>query len=59
MTYEILQAIEGLRNLLEYNGSQDAYLNLQMEATLLNENNHMNCAMDTRFELQYKLVAKL
>ena len=37
MTYEIFQAIECFQNLLEYNGSRDAHLNIQNEATHFDE----------------------
>ena len=58
VTYKIFQAIKCLRNLLEYNGSQDAHLKFskwrQRFSSII-----MNRVMDTRFELQCKAVAEL
>ena len=56
---KLFQATEWLRNLLEYDGSQDEHLIFKMEASLFDENLQTNkqlhcimiCVMDTRFEL--------
>ena len=53
------QIIEYLRNLLEYNNSQDAHLNLQNVDNISRSTTIMNRVMDTRFELQYKTVEEL
>ena len=56
-TYKIFQAIECLQNFLEYDGSRDAHLNVskwRQRFSII-----MNCIMDSRFELQWKVVAEL
>ena len=58
VTYKIFQAIECLRNLLEYNGSQDALFKFSKWRKRFSSIT-MNHIMDTRFELQYKAVAEL
>ena len=61
MTYEIIEVIECLRNLLEYDeGSRDAHLNFQNGGNVSRSKIIiMNRVMDTRFELQHKAVAEL
>ena len=61
MTYEIIQVIERLRNLLDYDdGSRDAHLNFQNGGNISrSKTTIMNRVMDTRFELQHKAVAEL
>ena len=52
-TYKIFQAIERLRNMLEYNDSQDAHFKLsKWKQRLSIKTITMNRVMDTRFELQ-------
>ena len=57
-TYEIFQAIECLQNLLEYDGSQDAHFKFsKWRHRFLIKTIIMNRVMDTRLELQCKVVA--
>ena len=59
-TYKIFQAIERLRNMLEYNDSRDAHFKLsKWKQRLSIKTITMNRVMDTRFELQRKAVAEL
>ena len=59
-TYKIFQAIECLQNLLEYNGSRHAHLKFSKWRQRFSiERIIMNRVMDTRFELQCKVVAEL
>ena len=59
-TYEIFQAIECLQNMLEYDGSWDARFKFsKWRQGFSIKTIIMNRVMDTRFKLQYKVVAEL
>ena len=59
-TYEIIQVIKHMQNLLECYGSRDALLNFQNKSNISRSKTIiMNRIMDTTFELQYKVVAEL
>ena len=59
-TYEILQVIECLRNLLEYDGSRDAPFKFSKWRQRFSfKTIIMNRVMGAKFELQCKAVAEL